>query len=291
MPYLRVRGIDIYYEEQGSRDDPPLVVAHGLMGSIALSVRFGERPEALATRGLRVVSYDARGHGRSGYSTSQADYRWASLAEDLHEFIRALGLERASIYGGSMGAGTALMLALDHPDAVDKLVLRAPPPFGEQVRPARRLFGGLSYLYQFLGSGVTARIVTALPQAHQAQRMNPSNDMRSFFASQRREAVVPAIRGLLGSKPQLPTQRFGEITQPALVLTHPNDVIHPLASGELLHDRMPHARLAVAPTTTYWQEHADELADVVASFVRGEPHRSSALSSATAASGLAGRLD
>lgn len=266
MTYVRVRGIDLYYEERG--EGPPLIFAHGLMGSIELSRAFGENIDAIAQRGVRVIAYDARGHGRSGHTTSRADYRWSSLAEDMRAFMAAVGIERASVYGGSMGAGTALVLALSHPEAVEKLILRAPPPFGEQAAEARRLFGGLAVLYRLLGSRRTARLLMLLPQVRAAQRATPTLDLRSFFASQRRASIVPAIRGVLYDE-RLPVERFGEIAQPALILTHPDDAIHPEASGRILHERMPHARLAAAPTRAYWQEHADELAEVVAGFVRG----------------------
>jgi pimeloyl-ACP methyl ester carboxylesterase len=104
-----------------------------------------------------------------------------------------------------------------------------------------------------------------LPQVRAVQR---ATDLRHFFASQRRASIVPAIRGVLYDE-RLPIERFGEITQPALILTHPDDAIHPEASGRILHERMPHARLAAAPSRAYWQEHADELAELVASIVRG----------------------
>jgi pimeloyl-ACP methyl ester carboxylesterase len=266
MPYAHVRGIDLYYEERG--EGPPLIFAHGLMGSIELNRSFGENVDAIAERGVRVIAYDARGHGRSGYTTQRADYRWSALAEDMFGLIRALDLERASVYGGSMGAGTALALALADPDAVEKLILRAPPPFGEQAAEARRMFGGLAVLYRLMGSRRAARLLMLLPQVRAAQRATPKLDLRHFFASQRRASIVPAIRGVLYDE-RLPVERFGEITQPALILTHPGDAIHPEASGRILHERMLHARLAAAPSRAYWQEHADELAEVVASFVRG----------------------
>jgi pimeloyl-ACP methyl ester carboxylesterase len=271
MPFIAVRDINIYYEEHGSREDPPLVVAHGLMGSIAISQRFAERPDALAAKGLHVFAYDARGHGRSGYTTRRSDYRWDALAEDMLAFMRAVGIERASIYGGSMGAGTALTLALAHPDAVEKLILMAPPPFGDEaIKPARRLFGGLSVLFQLFGTRLTSKIVMVFPEARRAERDNPNNSLTSFLAAQRRASIVPAIRGLLADGPQIDASRFPEIEAQALVLTHPDDEIHPLASGEALHDAMPHARLAVAPSATYWLENPEALAHVVSAFVRGE---------------------
>jgi pimeloyl-ACP methyl ester carboxylesterase len=269
MPTVRVRGIDLYYEEHGS--GPHLVFAHGLFGSVAFAPRFGEPIEEIAAKGVHVVAYDARGHGRSGYTTRRGDYHPQSLAEDLHGLMLALGLERASIYGGSMGAATALMLALEHPDAVERLILRAPPALGNDIKPLQGQFAALAALYRMLGSRLTARLVTSMPQMRKAQREQPGNDLRSFFASQRRAAVVAAIEGVVLDAPQLPLHRLGEISHPTLILTHPDDPLHPLASGELLHERLPHAKLAVAPTPTYWLEHRDALAHVVASFVKGDP--------------------
>lgn len=240
------------------------------MGSVALAASFGERHDAIAERGVRVIAYDARAHGRSGFTRDPRDYSWPSHAADMHAFMQALGLERASILGGSMGAGSAMTLALDHPEAIEKLILRAPPPFGTDMRRTRRTFVRLAWLYQLVGARMTARIVTSRPGMRYTQGASPALDLRSFFSSQRREAIVPAIRGLFAGPPP-PYDRAAEITHPALVLTHPGDEIHPLASGELLHARMPHARLAVAPTATYWQERPEDLADLVASFVKGEP--------------------
>lgn len=269
MPIVRVRGIDLYYEEHGA--GPHLVFAHGLMGSVALTPSFGERIEDIAAAGVHVVAYDARGHGRSGYTTRRNDYSWRSLADDMRGLILALGLQPAAVFGGSLGAATALMLALEHPEVVSRLILRAPPPFGDDLKPVRGRFAAIAMLYRSLGSDLTARLITSLPEQRRAQKAQPSLDLRAFFASQRRRSIVPAIEAGLLDEHQLPIHRLSEMAQPALILTHPGDPLHPLASGELLYDRMPHARLAVAPTATYWQEEHAALTHVIASFVRGEP--------------------
>ncbi len=268
VPYASVRGIRLYYEDHAG-DGPPLVVAHGLMGSVALMARFGERIESFAAKGLRVIAYDARGHGRSGYTTRRADYGYAALAADMHALIHALGIEPASVYGGSMGAGTAIACALAHPDAVTSLVLMSPPPFARDIEPARRTFGPLAVSFRLFGPKATARLAALAPAARRAASENAGLDLASFLAAQRRESIPLAIRALLYDE-MLPEDRLGEIAQPALVLTHPDDPVHPLASGELLHERMPHARLAVAPSAAYWRENPEALAHVVSAFVRGE---------------------
>ncbi|HEY7801373.1 MAG TPA: alpha/beta hydrolase [Dehalococcoidia bacterium] len=264
MPQTHVNGINIHYEEFG--EGPDLVVAHGLLGSIATMPLFGDRLEAIAARGVHVIAYDARGHGGSGFSRRASDYTWPALASDMRGLMRSLGVERASIYGGSMGAGTAITLALDHPDAVEKLILNSPPPTGADLKRIQPMFAGLALLYRLFGARLTGRIVASLPRAG----ADPKFDIGAFLAGQRAEAIAAAIHGLFDG-PRLPAYRYAEIMQPALILTHPDDPIHPLRAGELLHERLPHAKLAVAPTRTYWEENPDALAHVVASFVRGEP--------------------
>ena len=272
MPFVRVRGIDLHYQTFGGEDPalPRLLFAHGLMGSIDLTQRMFEDLAGFAAKGLRIIAYDARGHGRSGYTSRREDYHWAALAEDMHGFIEALNLAPVAVYGGSMGAGTALMCALAHPGDIDRLILQSPPPFGSYaIRPVRRLFGPLATMFSLLGSERTGKLVASMPSMRRGGEQAAA-ELRFFLASQRRASIVPAIRGLLLDEPQLPSHRFGAIRQPALALTHPDDVLHPLRSGEILHERMPHCRLAEAPTESYWRENADALAHVVAAFVRGD---------------------
>lgn len=269
MPFVRVRGLDLHYESFGDSDAPTLLFAHGLMGSIELTQRMFESLDGFAAKGLRVIAYDARGHGRSGHTMRREDYRWAALAEDMHGFIEALDLAPVAVYGGSMGAGTALMCALEHPGDIDRLILQSPPPIGARaMRPVRAWFGPLATMFRYLGPERTSRLVASMPSVRRDQAA--AEELRGFLAAQRRESIVPAIRGLLFDEPQLPAHRFDRIHQPALALTHPDDRLHPLRSGEILHERMPHCRLAEAPSESYWRENADALAHVVASFVRGE---------------------
>jgi len=109
----------------------------------------------------------------------------------------------------------------------------------------------------------------ALPQWRAAQRREPRLDHRRFIASQR-AAAIPAAVAALRNGEELPVASFGEITRPALVLAHPDDALHPLASAELLRDRLPHARLAIASDARYWADNPAYLAEIVASFVKSE---------------------
>jgi len=258
MPYARVGGIDIHYEEHGS-GPRVLVVAHGLLGSVRFADTFGLTASALGARGLRVIAYDARGHGLSGYSRSKRDYDTAALAGELVGLLDALGLARVSICGTSMGATSALQVAQAHPDRVDRLVLRTPAPFGADMIPARRALYAVALSYQLLGVSMTARVGALRPGPGGAHRMH------TLLRGQRRAAIVPAIRGFLAAP--LAVDRLGTIMAPALVLTQPADRLHPLRSGEILRARLPYVELCVAPTARFWDDHPAETADLIADFV------------------------
>lgn len=80
--------------------------------------------QALAEH-FRVVRYDARGFGESAPGTQPFSHR-----QDLHALLEHLGCARAHLAGCSMGGGTILDYALEHPEGVSALVLVASGPSG-----------------------------------------------------------------------------------------------------------------------------------------------------------------
>jgi pimeloyl-ACP methyl ester carboxylesterase len=260
MPYARVGALDLYYEDYGTGPST-LVMAHGALGSVAFAETFGLSAAVLARRGLRVIAYDARGHGRSGFSTVPGDYDKHALAIELRLLLDVLGLARVSLCGTSMGATSALLFAQAHPERVERLVLRSPAPFGADMVPARRMLHGLALSYQVLGTSLTARLASVRPGPGGAVRM------RALLQGQRRASIVPALRGFLAEP--LDTQGLDTIESPTLILTQPADALHPLRSGELLYNLLPDATSCVAPTATFWDRRRDETADLIAAFVSG----------------------
>jgi pimeloyl-ACP methyl ester carboxylesterase len=260
MPHARVAGLDLYYEDHGS-GPRTVVMAHGALASISFLEQHGLTASALAARGLRVIAYDARGHGRSGYSTAARDYDQHMLAEELHQLLDVLGLGRVTVCGTSMGSTSAVLFAQAHPARVERLVLRVPAPLGADMIPVRRMFNTLAWSYQLLGASLTARIGALRPHPDGAARM------RALLQGQRPAAIAPALRGFLAAP--LDTGQVHGIKAPTLILTQPSDDVHPLRSGEVLYDLLPNAALCIAPTPTLWDGDIDQLADLIAAFVVG----------------------
>jgi pimeloyl-ACP methyl ester carboxylesterase len=268
MPTANINGFQMNYRVQGQ--GPTLVMAHGLMGSVATMAVMGDCSDLL-TDSFTVINYDARGHGESGFTTDPADYSWSNLAEDMYQLLRHLGVERAHVGGGSMGAGTSLVLALNHPEMVEKLVLIAPPPLGRQeFAPAVTMLGGLATLIESLGLEKAAEIAVQLYKQAAPQEMTPEEVewMKQWLLGLNPESIVSAIRGVVNG-PDLPEERFGAIKAPALIIAHPDDEIHPLTSAQRLHDAVSGSRLVVAPERLYYTLHREEMAQIVRDFLRG----------------------
>ncbi len=266
MPFADVNGFQMHYQVRG--DGPPLVIAHGLLSSMLMADILGEVPIALFQH-FSVVTYDARGHGESGFTTDTVDYQWKSLAEDLRGLCDHLGIKRAHLGGSSMGGGTALVFALRHPEMVDRIVLQSPPPVGQQQSaPGAALFGGLALLIEGLGLKTAVETVLKLSPWADLKKTAPMmfTFLRHWLLSLNQQAVVPAIRGIAYG-PALADEDFSRIQAETFLIAHPDDELHPVASAERLHNAIPNSQLVVAPDAFYYNMHRDELASTIQTFL------------------------
>jgi pimeloyl-ACP methyl ester carboxylesterase len=117
MPHAQVNNTGLYHEIRGS--GPPLL----LIGGLGCDHRAWALQVGPLSRHFTVITYDQRGLGLS--SPAPADFTFGVLASDAVELLGALGHEKASIVGMSMGGAVAQRIALDFPGAVERLVLAA----------------------------------------------------------------------------------------------------------------------------------------------------------------------
>ena len=106
----------------------PLLIAHGLFGSAR---NWGVIAKRLSDA-RRVIAADMRNHGASPWFDSHS---YGDMAADLAEVIAAEG-GAADVLGHSMGGKAAMMLALEHPELVNRLIVAdiAPVPYSHQQR-------------------------------------------------------------------------------------------------------------------------------------------------------------
>lgn len=100
----------------GTSDKPPLVILHGLFGSLN---NWAGSSSALAEH-YQVWALDLRNHGRSDWDDTMS---YATMSDDLLRFIDRQGFDQVRLLGHSMGGKVAMQFALDHPDRLSHLVV------------------------------------------------------------------------------------------------------------------------------------------------------------------------
>src|SRR5262245_26968935 len=115
MPYAETNGTRIYWEEHGQGE--PLLLIMGL----GYSLEMWHRSLAVLAGGYRTIVFDNRGVGRS--DVPPGPYPIATMAADAAAVMDAVGIQRAYVFGISMGGMIAQELALQQPQRVLSLIL------------------------------------------------------------------------------------------------------------------------------------------------------------------------
>lgn len=257
VPFAVERGAGLTISGETTGDGEPIVLVHGLTATRRNVVQ-GSRH--LVGRGRRLISYDARGHGESTPSPDPDAYEYGDLAGDLAAVLDAHDLERVPIAGSSMGAGTAVRLALDCPRLVSALVLITPA----YREPGQLGPDGLAH-WDRLAAALEGRDVEAFVEASGANELPERWREPARLATRQRierhrdlAAVARALRVVPRSEPFAGLEELERLDVPALVVGTRDeaDPSHPLATAQEYARRIPQGELALeAPgdTPLAWQ--------------------------------------
>ncbi|MFM7201915.1 MAG: alpha/beta fold hydrolase [Myxococcota bacterium] len=282
MPFLHHRGFEQHHTLRGQGS--PLVWAHGLYMSADKDEAFFGFFDALAAQ-HRLLTFDARGHGRSSATSSAHDYTFDALAADLDGLIEAVELRQSSdgagiqqplaLVGGSMGGMTALTYAFHHPERVRRLVLFQPTCVGDDVVSVGRIARMLLRTIERQGMRKAAELFVSLGPWAELARHEPERvaQLQASFEQQNIEGIRAASEGVTtrdGFNPER-LEQLRSLQLPVLLIADPSDPSHPLHSAEQLAAVLPQARLVVAPHNFYYFEHRTLLLDHILSFLASVP--------------------
>ena len=126
---VRLHGHRVVYRVGGDleSDRPVLLLVHGMAGS---SSTWRDVLPKLAQR-FTVVAPDLPGHGESDKPLQ--DYSLGAHANSLRDLMIALGIDRATVVGQSLGGGVAMQLAYQYPRHCERLVLVSSGGLGAEV--------------------------------------------------------------------------------------------------------------------------------------------------------------
>lgn len=234
---VEANGLSVGYSRCGS--GPPLILVHGGEADHSMFSVLGAH---LASR-FTVIAYDQRDSGATlDLAASPRDYGLSDMGDDAAELIKALGYQRAHVFGTSLGGHIAQVLAVRHPDRVDRLILgstwrageglmAANPPVAEQMSVWRTDAArhALDIASKFFIEGYL--------------RAHP--DCIEMFRGSRRTAEQNARRVRLLGVPY--PIRHGEISAPALLLMGEKDGLIPHAATRAVAEFLLEARVQVIP--------------------------------------------
>jgi pimeloyl-ACP methyl ester carboxylesterase len=258
MPEFDYNGHRISYDEYGA-GERPLILIHGLLMSRRMFDRLGP---AMASRGNRVIALDLLGHGRSDRPTDMSNYSMTFFARQVEALMDHLDLDEAVVGGTSLGANTTLELAYLSPKRLRGMMVEM-PVLDNSLLAVAVIFTPIMIGLRF-GEPVWKRVAAA---ARRIPRSNPLIDMGLDFVRQDPEPSMAVLEGLfLGSS--APHHQFRvEMTQPALVIGHHRDPLHPFSDSGMLAQELPNARLIEANSILEWRLSPDRLDDELARFL------------------------
>ncbi|MBQ5949198.1 alpha/beta fold hydrolase [Massilia sp. ST3] len=248
--FVEIDGQRLHVRDEGS--GPLLLLLHGLGGNLG-HFNFGACAE-LKQR-FRVVAVDRPGSGYSARA-GNAPADLSSQARVLARLIDALGLERPTVVGHSLGGAAALTLAVEHPQLVGALALVAPLTHAPKAVPSvfralairpRWLRGLFAHTLAVPASIAASRRV--LEQVFGPEPVTPdfptrgggllSLRPRHFLASAADLEALPAHMAAL-------EPRYGELRVPLAILFGRDDrLLCWRANGQAMLDKAPWARLDV----------------------------------------------
>ena len=258
MGEFHYEGHRIEYDSYGE-GERVLVLVHGLLMNRRMFDRLG--PE-LARRGNRVIAVDMLGHGRSDRPEDLRLYSMPLFSRQVAALLDHLEQPAAVVGGTSLGANVALELATRDPERVRGLFIEMPvldnalsavaatfTPVLLGLRWGRPAFEALSVF------------TSAIP------RSNHLVDIGLDWVRQRPGPSQAVLEGLLLGETAPHRERRLQIEQPALIVGHPRDPLHPFSDSGMLAEELANARLVEASSPFEWRFAPGRLNDELAAFL------------------------
>lgn len=261
MPHIKLRdGAELYYEKRGN--GPPLFLVPGLGGD----GRFWDANVAGLAEHFTVIVHDHRGTARS--TLSRITYSVTQMADDALQLIDALGYDKVHWCGHSTGGAMGQVLAIEHPDRIDRLVLSA--TWAKTDAFFRRLFEVRSLMLKELGpeaylkSSALALNMPSWVRDHDADL--GIAEAKAAETIPIPEIVLSRISAIVGHDRR---EQLQKVRAPTLAICARDDMVTPLYFTEELVRLIAGARAYVLPDGghLYPNVHGAEFRRVMTSFL------------------------
>jgi 3-oxoadipate enol-lactonase len=186
---------------------------------------------------LVTIALDPRGFGSS--SRPRRFFSTRSLARDIDEAMRHLGIDKATVLGVSLGGMIATWLAIDAPERVSRLVLASTAARGLHFSP-RRLADALRMARCFGERDPRPCLADEIAAGGEGRKRPPVR--RAASRARGRYRTLRLTAAALGHTPHA---AIGQIRMPTLLIAGAQDPILPVSAQRYVLERLPHAELSV----------------------------------------------
>jgi pimeloyl-ACP methyl ester carboxylesterase len=256
-------------------DGPPVVLIHGMLNSS----RHWEQVALRLARDYTVVAPDLIGHGDS--ATPRGDYSLGAHAASIRDLLTAIGIDRASIVGHSLGGGVAMQFFYQFPQRTERLALISSGGLGGEVSPLLRS-AALPGASALLAAAAQPRLVRALDERGGKMRERGARKgvylqaiARALKPLERpgaREAFLQTLRAVIdvhGQRVSARDRLHLLEPMPTLIVWGGRDNTIPVAHGLATHRAVPHSQFRTLPRAAHFPhlEDPDGLADALLDFL------------------------
>lgn len=251
---IKVRDIKVNYVTVG--EGFPVLFLMGLGNTIEAYLQNPATTNAAASNGRMAILMDNRGIGGTTAGDIE-DYTIETLADDAAAFLDALGIEKAHVFGFSMGGMTAQMLAVKYPEKVEKLILGCTWPGGRKlVKPEESIYEYLTVPGKGNYESVPEDLALQMVVSRKFIRENPeaAEGVRRMVASTRDDnpgdaAAFEHQQVALGKFDIY--DRLPEIKAKTLVIAPRYDIVIPPANGALIATQIETSDLLWLPNSAH----------------------------------------
>ena len=277
---LCLHGHRIAYRTAGN--GPVLLLIHGIAGS---SATWDDVLPWLAER-YCVVAPDLLGHG--GSAKPRGDYSLGAYASGLRDLLGALGHERASVVGHSLGGGVAMQFAYQFPERCERLVLVSSGGLGREVHPILRAAAlpGAEWVLPLLCAAGVRKAVDGMARFLGRAGVRAAPDLEEMWRgfcsladADARQAFVHTVRTIIdvgGQRVSAADRLYLAAEVPVMLVWGEQDSMIPVAHARPAHEVIPGSRLAIFPGAGHFPHRDDprRFVEVLLDFMQStEPAR------------------
>jgi pimeloyl-ACP methyl ester carboxylesterase len=215
----------------------------------------------------RVIVFDNRGMGLT--TNSDKEFSIELFVDDTSEFMHAIGITKAHVFGWSMGAFISKELSLRYPEKVAKLVLYAVYcGCKEAIKPDKKIWDTLFDISGTLEER-TARMFSLLfPSEWLKDNPNPSKYFPQITEPVRDGSIVRQARAI--DKWNGTFSRLHQIIQPSLIITGTEDIVTPPENAFIMAEQIPRASVVQIKGGGHglMYQYPGKLANIVITFLK-----------------------